>query len=78
MTTLSNAVNNNILRKAFHDLANEIRQYGNLGAHPDDEQLQNANRDSASQVIEFARLLIHEFYEVPATAIKLRKDRTDA
>ncbi len=67
---------NNILRKSFHPLAEEIRQYGNLGAHPDDDQLSNANHDNAHQVLEFARLLIHEFYEIPASAQKLKASRT--
>jgi len=69
------ALQNNVLRKAFHPLAEEIRQYGNLGAHPDDDQLSNANRESAQHVLEFARLLIHEFYEVPASAALLKKKR---
>jgi hypothetical protein len=69
------ALKNNVLRKAFHPLADEIRQYGNLGAHPDDDQLANANRESAQHVLEFARLLIHEFYEVPASAALLKKNR---
>ena len=69
------AVENAILRKAFHPLAEEIRQYGNLGAHPDDDQLENANRGSAHQVLEFARLLIHEFYEIPASADLLKQSR---
>jgi uncharacterized protein DUF4145 len=69
------ALKSNILRKAFHPLADEIRQYGNLGAHPDDDQLANANHESAQHVLEFARLLIHEFYEVPASAALLKKNR---
>ena len=70
------AVKNGVLRKSFHPLAEEIRHYGNLGAHPDDDQLKNASRDTASQVLEFSRLLIHEFYEVPALASKLKTNRT--
>ena len=72
------AVKTGVLRKAFHPLAEEIRQYGNLGAHPDDDQLTNANSDNAKQVLEFARLLIHEFYEVPASAALLRQNRQNA
>lgn len=75
---IGQAASDGILRKAFHPLAEEIRHYGNLGAHPDDEQLSNANRQSAEHVLEFARLLIHEFYEVPATAAKLKHDRQGA
>lgn len=72
---IGHALQSNVLRKAFQPLAEEIRQYGNLGAHPNDDQLQNANRQNAHQVLEFARLLIHEFYEVPASAALLRKNR---
>ncbi|WP_428506912.1 DUF4145 domain-containing protein [Roseateles sp.] len=66
------AIAGGILRKAFHPLAEEIRQYGNLGAHPDDDNLAAANQETALQVLEFARLLIHEFYELPASAAALR------
>lgn len=69
------ALKNGVLRKAFHDLAHEIRQYGNLGAHPDDDQLHNANHENARQVLEFARLLIHDFYEIPANASALKQNR---
>jgi hypothetical protein len=70
------AIANGVLRKAFHPLAEEIRQYGNLGAHPDDDNLTTADREAAQQVLEFARLLIHEFYELPATATALKLKRT--
>ena len=66
------ALSGGVLRKAFHPIAEEIRQYGNLGAHPDDDNLSAANQDNAHQVLEFARLLIHEFYEVPASASALK------
>ena len=69
------AVKEGILRKAFHKVATEIRQYGNLGAHPDDEQLTNVNEKNAKQILDFARLLMHDFYEVPAAAENLRQAR---
>ena len=72
---IDHAVQSGILRKAFHAIANEIRQYGNLGAHPDDDQLTNATRTNAKQILEFCRLLIHDFYEVPAAASDLKKQR---
>jgi hypothetical protein len=72
---IAHAVTNNILRKSFHALAEEVRHYGNLSAHPDDDQLSNANRENAFLILEFVRLLIHEFYEVPAAAAKLQQSR---
>lgn len=72
---IDHAVNEGVLRRPFHSLATEIRQYGNLGAHPDDDQLQIANAENARQVLDFVRLLIHDFYEVPAAADNLRQQR---
>lgn len=66
------ALASGVLRKAFHPLAEEIRQFGNLGAHPDDDNLEAASQDNAHHVLEFSRLLIHEFYEVPASAAALK------
>ncbi len=71
------AMKQNILRTPFHPIATEIREYGNLGAHPDDDQLANATRGNAQQILEFARLLIHDFYEVPAAASKLKRNRAE-
>jgi hypothetical protein len=75
---IDHAVKNNVLRKAFHALAEEVRQYGNLGAHPDDDQLANATRESATHVLAFLELIVREFYEVPAAAANLKAARTAA
>jgi hypothetical protein len=72
---IQEAIKSGVLRKAFHDIATEIREYGNLSAHPDDDQLSNANKEKAETILNFSRLLIEEFYEIPAAAQKLRKDR---
>jgi hypothetical protein len=73
---LASAISKGILRKAFHALANEIKEYGNLGAHPDDEQLEAATKESAAQVLRFLELIVEEFYSVPMAAEKLRRSRT--
>jgi hypothetical protein len=72
---IDHAMKDGILRKPFHDIATEIRSYGNFGAHPDDDQLDNIGRDEASLIIDFSQLLIQEFYAIPAAAEKLRKNR---
>jgi len=33
-----------------------------MGAHPDDDQLENATKESAEQVLHFLELIIEEFY----------------
>jgi hypothetical protein len=69
------AIKQDVLRKAFHPFAEEIREYGNLSAHPDDDQLENATKESAEHVMEFVRLIVEEFYEVPGKASRLKKQR---
>jgi hypothetical protein len=70
------ATDNGVLRRAFHPLAEEIRHYGNLGAHPDDDLAGVATKANAEQVLQFAALLVDEFYRVPAAAAALRTART--
>lgn len=60
----------------YHALADEIREYGNLGAHPDDDQLANANEPNARHIIDFCDLLIEDIYDLRAKAESLRKQRT--
>jgi hypothetical protein len=38
--------------------------------------LENASKESATQVLHFLELIIEEFYVVPMTAEKLRRERT--
>jgi hypothetical protein len=72
---INDAIQRTILRKPLHQLATEIREYGNLGAHPDEDELEVATKEAATQILEFARLLINEFYEIPAAADRLRQQR---
>lgn len=73
---IKHAVESNILRKAFHPLAEEIREFGNLGAHPDDDQLSNANQSNAEEILAFINLIVEEFYDLPARALSLKEKRT--
>jgi hypothetical protein len=72
---IDHAITSNILRAPLHKLATEIRQYGNLGAHPDDKQLDKIDEEKATHIIRFVKLIIDEFYELPAIAQKLERDR---
>ncbi len=61
--------------KRYHALADEIRQYGNIGAHPDDDQAHLVTADNAKHLLDFVDLLIHEFYELPAKVSAMTKGR---
>ena len=73
---LEHAIASGILRKPLHALAREIKEYGNLGAHPDDEQLESADHESAAHVLRFLDLIVGELYEVPDVAQQLTRKRT--
>lgn len=72
---IDHAIADGVLRKPLQELAKEIKEYGNFGAHPDDDQLDNIGKEEATTILGFSRLLIEEFYEIPAAADKLRKKR---
>ncbi len=61
--------------KRYHALADEIREYGNIGAHPDDDNAALVTADNAKHLLGFVEILIHEFYELPAKAAALSKQR---
>jgi Domain of unknown function (DUF4145) len=62
--------------KRYHSLADEIREYGNIGAHPDDDKAHLATAEHAKHLLGFVDLLIHEFYELPAKASSMSELRT--
>ncbi len=61
--------------KRYHELADEIRKYGNIGAHPDDDKIELVTTENANQLLEFIRILIEEFYVLPARAKELQSKR---
>ena len=68
---------NGTIPKRYHSLADEIRVFGNIGAHPDEDQAINANRENAEQILGFLELLIEEFYVLPQKAERLRHQREE-
>lgn len=75
---LDSAKKEKTLPTRYHSLADEIREYGNIGAHPDDDQVLNVTKESAERLLEFTRILIHEFYELPVQIKQLEQSRAAA
>ncbi|MBI3090784.1 MAG: DUF4145 domain-containing protein [Candidatus Tectomicrobia bacterium] len=75
---IDHAKQKSILPQRYHALADEIREYGNIGAHPDDDQLSNVTRENASVLLGFVEILIEEFYITPARVNKLQQQRQQA
>jgi len=59
----------------YHDLVDEIRLYGNIGAHPDDDNASLVTSENANQLLEFVRILIEELYVLPLRAKALQNNR---
>jgi hypothetical protein len=62
--------------KRYHEIADEIRIYGNIGAHPDDDKMSCVTTENCRHLIEFTRMMIEELYILPQKAALLRKNRT--
>jgi hypothetical protein len=69
---IDHAIKQGIVRKQWHPMLEEIRKFGNLGAHPDDDQLVNCTPQNAGTLLGFVRHLIEELYELPHRAGQLK------
>lgn len=63
---------------AYHDLADEIREFGNIGAHPKDDKSHLVTAENAKHLLGFVALLIEEFFMIPARLSALRSKRTSS
>lgn len=70
------AKSNDTIPRRYHQLANEVREFGNIGAHPDDDKAQLVTRENATLLLEFVRLLVEELFSVQQRISKLSRDRT--
>ncbi|MBL8854815.1 MAG: DUF4145 domain-containing protein [Planctomycetaceae bacterium] len=59
----------------YHEIADEIRLYGKISAHPDDDKMSCVTKENWHQLIEFTRLIIDELYILPQKVELLRKNR---
>ena len=66
-----------IITKNIKDNANEIRLFGNYGAHVQDDGLDKVDRDEAQDVREISWQLLHTIYVAPFTAKNLRDKRLE-
>lgn len=67
---------NDTIPRRYHQLADEVREFGNIGAHPDDDRLQLVTGENALLLLEFVRLLIEEFFVVQHRISVISRART--
>lgn len=61
---------------SLKDAAHEVRHFGNFGAHPSDDSLDNTTRDDAEAVESLLTDLVVAIYITPSNVAELKKKRT--
>lgn len=64
-----------IITKSLHDAAHEIRFFGNYGAHPRDDGLDNITRDDAHSIRDLTHAFTVDLYIRPFETAGLTKKR---
>ena len=60
---------------ALQEMAHTVRLIGNVGAHPDEDGLEDVGPDDASDFIEFSREFYDHVYVMPAKLLKMKERR---
>ena len=63
---------------ALKEMAHDVRDIGNEGAHPDEDGLGNVTPEDADDIIEFTRQYFEHVYVMPARSDAFRKRRIAA
>lgn len=63
------------ITKQLNETAHEIRHFGNFGAHPSDDQLDNTTEEDAKMVDRLTMDLIRVIYIVPFETAQLKEKR---
>ncbi len=64
-----------IIQSEIADLFNEIRYFGNYGAHPKNDLLEEITEDDSETVLEITLHVLKHIYEIPQKLKKLRDRR---
>lgn len=65
-----------IITKDIRDWAHEIRLTGNIGAHPDEDGLQDVTHEEAEELIKFTEEYLNYVYIMPAKVAQKRARKT--
>ncbi len=67
---------NQVITKDIKDWAHEIRITGNIGAHPDQDGLEDVTKEDAEELIRFMEEYLNYVYTMPSVLAKKRTART--
>ena len=64
-----------LITKSLHDAATEVRHFGNYGAHPQDDGLDEVSPESAAEVMHLTVEFLQDLYIQPHRTQSLRAKR---
>lgn len=62
-----------LISKGTFEIATQVRQFGNYGAHPKDDLLGGITERDAGVILEVTQHLLKDVYEIPRKVEKLKK-----
>jgi len=62
-----------LISKGTSEIATQVRQFGNYGAHPKDDLLGGITERDAGVILEITQHLLKDVYEIPRKVEKLKK-----
>ena len=62
-----------LISKRNFEIATSIRQFGNYGAHTNDDLLGGITQDDAQTILEITQHLLRDTYDVPQSIDKLKR-----
>jgi hypothetical protein len=65
--------NREAISKGTFEIATQVRQFGNYGAHPKDDLLGGITEPDAGAILEITQHLLKDVYEIPEKVGKLKK-----
>jgi len=72
---IRNLLDQGFISSEIFEILNEIRYFGNYGAHPNNDLLGDVTPDDSSLVLEVTLHMIKHIYEIPEKIRKLRLRR---
>lgn len=72
---IENLASKHIITPELKDWAHEIRSLGNIGAHPEEDGLDEVSKEDAKDIINFASEFLKYSYVMPSEVAKRRAKR---
>lgn len=75
MEQINNMLVKGLITQSLHNAAQEVRYFGNFGAHPRDDNLDDISEDDAKIVMDIVNQFLVDLYIRPSEVAKLTQKR---